>query len=77
LAVFNIQDFLFDVSGLLDDSVLDFNEAIDGLLAFFDVLIDGKREPIMVLGTLVHPFVQLVNLFFEELLLDWFQIAES
>lgn len=47
------------------------------MLALFDVLVDRERKPVVVVGTLVHPLVELLDLLFKELLLYWLEMAES
>lgn len=52
--VFNRLHLLLNVAGLLEDATLRVLELLDLLVALLDVLGDGKREPVVVLESLVH-----------------------
>jgi hypothetical protein len=54
LSHLNIDNFLLDVLSMLHNCGFGLSESIDSLLAFFDVLINGKREPIEILSTSIH-----------------------
>jgi hypothetical protein len=75
VSILDVENFLLDVLGLLNDPVLDLDEAIDGLLALLDVLVDGQTEPVVVLLALVHPLVELGDLLEQKLLLDLLEVA--
>jgi hypothetical protein len=77
LSVLDAEDFLLNVLGMLKHDELSLLEGVNGSLAFLDVLVDGQGEPVVVLVTLVHVSVQLVDLGVHQFLLDWLQIAES
>ena len=62
---------------MLKDDVLGLLESVDGHLAFLDVLINGKGEPVVVLNTLVHMSLELFDISLHELLLNCLQIVNS
>ena len=77
LSILNIDNFLLNVLSVLEDDVLGLLESVYGHLALFDVLIDGKREPVVVFDTLVHVSLELLDISLHELFLNWFQVVKS
>jgi hypothetical protein len=59
LSVLDSDHILLDVSCLLEDSALHFSELVDLNTASREVLSDGKGEPVVVSGTLLHLEVEL------------------
>ena len=62
-SVFDINNLLLNVLSMLKDTWFGFLELINSLLAITDILRNWKREPIMVFSSLVHPSIQLSDLF--------------
>ena len=75
--IFNRLHLLLDVGGLLEDAALGVLELFDLLVALLNVLTDGQGEPVVVIETLVHLALELVDILEEQLLLDSAQVAES
>jgi len=77
LSVFDVNNFLLNVRSMLKNDVLGLSESVDSNLALSDVLIDRQGEPVMVLDTLIHMLVELVNINLHKLLFDWLQVGHG
>lgn len=77
LSIFDVDDFLLDILSVLENYVLGLLESVNGHLALFDVLVNGKREPVVVLDSFVHMSLELLDVSLHELLLNWLQIVEG
>jgi hypothetical protein len=61
-SIFNVENLFLDVLGMLEDPTLCFFKFVYCLLTVLDVFSNRKREPIVILDSLVHPSVELFNL---------------
>lgn len=52
-----------------------FLESVDGCSALLDVFVDGQGEPVMVLGSLIHVLVKLLDIVSQQPSLNWSKIA--
>jgi hypothetical protein len=76
LSDFDVDNFLLNVLSMLKDSGFGFSESINGLLALLDKFIDGKREPVVVLGSFVHMLLKSLDFTLHQFLFDGFQSTQ-
>jgi hypothetical protein len=77
LGVLNLDHLLVDIFGVTHHILFRLFEGVDGCSAFFDVLIDRQREPVMILRSLVHMLVKFFDVVSQKSSLNWSKIADS
>jgi hypothetical protein len=75
LGILNLDYLLVDVLGVTHHIGLSFLEGVDGRSALLDVLVDRQREPVVVLGSLIHVLVKFLDIVTQKPSLDWSKIA--